>query len=56
MGNRTMVSAATLLTSLIGYWYAREIGKDAVPYVMIGGFIGSLIGETLSRQMENEKQ
>ena len=45
--DKTIVSSATLLTSLLAYWYARETGKDSVPYVMMGGFIGSIIGETI---------
>lgn len=47
MNDKTIVSTATLLTSLLTYWYAREAEKDAVPYVMLGGFIGSIIGETI---------
>lgn len=47
MKERSIVSTATLLTSLLTYWYAREAQKDAVPYVMLGGFIGALIGETI---------
>ena len=52
---KTIISSATLLTSLIAYLYARGAGKDAVPYVMIGGFIGSIIGETFveARQKKN---
>lgn len=47
MKEKSIVSTATLLTSLLTYWYAREAQKDAVPYVMLGGFIGALIGETI---------
>jgi len=47
MKEKAIVSTATLVTSLLSYWYAKEAGKDAVPYVMLGGFIGALIGETL---------
>jgi hypothetical protein len=50
MKEKAIVSTATLLTSLLSYWYAKEAGKDPVPYVMFGGFIGSLIGETLSEK------
>jgi uncharacterized membrane protein YfcA len=48
MREKTIVSTVTLLTSLLGYWYAKEIKQDAVPYVMIGGFIGSFIGDSVA--------
>ena len=47
MKEKTIVSTATLVASLLSYWYAREMQKDAVPYVMLGGFIGAIIGETI---------
>jgi uncharacterized membrane protein YfcA len=47
MKEKTIISTATLLTSLLTYWYAKEANKDAVPYVMMGGFLGSIIGETI---------
>ncbi len=47
MKERTIISTTTLLASLISYWYAKEAGKDAVPYVMMGGFIGAILGETI---------
>jgi hypothetical protein len=52
MKERTIVSTATLVTSLLTYWYAREAQKDAVPYVMLGGFIGALIGENDCRKIK----
>jgi len=53
---KTIVSSVTLLTSLITYWYAKENNKDAVPYVMIGGFIGSIIGETIAETIKDKNQ
>lgn len=53
MKEKTIVSATTLITSLLSYWYAREANKDAVPYVMMGGFLGSIIGETLAENFSN---
>jgi uncharacterized membrane protein YfcA len=47
MKEKSIVATATLITSLLSYAYAREAGKDAVPFVMVGGFIGSIIGETI---------
>jgi hypothetical protein len=46
MKDKTIVNSVTLITSLLAYLYAREAQKDTVPYVMMGGFIGSLLGET----------
>jgi uncharacterized membrane protein YfcA len=48
MKEKSIVATATLVTSLLSYLYAREADKDAVPYVMIGGFLGSIIGETIA--------
>ncbi len=56
MKDKAIVSAATLVTSLLSYWYAREANKDAVPYVMLGGFIGSLIGETIAEKVEKKEE
>lgn len=47
MKEKTIVSTVTLLTSLLAYWYSKEAQKDSVPYVMMGGFIGSIVGETI---------
>lgn len=47
MKEKTIVSTVTLLTSLLAYWYAREAQKDSVPYVMMGGFLGAIIGESI---------
>ncbi|HYG53137.1 MAG TPA: hypothetical protein VD905_19695 [Flavobacteriales bacterium] len=47
MKEKLIVSSCSLIASLACYFYARHVGKDEVPYVMIGGFIGAYIGETL---------
>ena len=47
MKDKTIVSSVTLISSLFAYLYAREAGKDTVPYVMMGGFIGSLLGDAI---------
>lgn len=37
-----------LAGSLIGYWIAKQLSKkDNYPYILIGGFIGSCLGEEL---------
>jgi uncharacterized membrane protein YfcA len=51
MKEKTIVSGFTLVASLLTYWYAKAAEKDAVPYVMMGGFIGSIIGETISEKL-----
>jgi len=55
MKEKTIVSGVTLLTSLLSYWYAKQSGKDAIPYVMFGGFIGAIIGETIAEKTKNVK-
>ena len=54
MKEKTIVSATTLAVSLLAYWYARAAGKDAVPYVMLGGFLGSLIAEGLTSNTQDK--
>jgi uncharacterized membrane protein YfcA len=54
MKEKTIISTATLVASLLTYWYAKQSGKDAVPYVMFGGFIGSIIGETIVEKVKKE--
>jgi hypothetical protein len=47
MNEKRIVSTVTLLTSLAGYFYAKQFEKDAIPIVMISGFFGALLGETI---------
>lgn len=49
MSEKTWVSALTLLGSLSSYYYAKSQERDAVPYVMIGGFVGAIAGEMIAR-------
>ncbi len=55
MKEKGIVATATLITSLLSYFYAREADKDAVPYVMVGGFLGSIIGETIAETVKKNK-
>jgi uncharacterized membrane protein YfcA len=55
MKEKTIVSTSTLAFSLVSYWYARNAQKDAVPYVMLGGFIGSIIGEMIIEQIKDKE-
>lgn len=48
MKEKTIVSTCTLLVSLACYIYARQQGKDAAPFVMVGGFFGAIIGEMIA--------
>lgn len=48
INEKTIVSSVTLLASLTTYFYAKTVERDAVPYVMVGGFIGAIIGEAIS--------
>jgi uncharacterized membrane protein YfcA len=56
MKEKTIVSTSVLLCSLLSYWYARNIQRDAVPYVMLGGFIGSVVGETVANRIVQNKK
>jgi hypothetical protein len=53
MNNKSITATSTLLGSLAAYYYAKQTGKDAVPFVMIGGFLGTLIGELMSSNGNN---
>lgn len=55
MREKTIVSTVTLLTSLLAYWYSKEAEKDSVPYVMMGGFFGSIIGESIAEKVVKSK-
>lgn len=55
MKEKTIVSTTTLLASLLTYWYAKEANKDAVPYVMFGGFVGAIIGEVIAEKIIGNK-
>jgi hypothetical protein len=55
MKEKTIVASVTLCASLLAYWYSRSAGKDSVPYVMMGGFIGSILGETIVEQAAKSK-
>lgn len=48
MKEKAIVSSFTLISSLTGYYYAKSKDKEAMPYVMVGGFIGALLGEALA--------
>lgn len=47
MRDKSIVSAMALALSLAGYFFAKHEAKDTTPYVMIGGFIGAYIGESI---------
>lgn len=55
MKEKTIVSTVTLLTSLLAYWYSKQAEKDTVPYVMMGGFLGSIIGESIAEKVTKQK-
>lgn len=45
---KAIVSSFTLISSLTGYYYAKSKEKEAMPYVMIGGFLGAMLGEVIA--------
>lgn len=54
MKERTVVSAFALLSSLGAYYYAKQYSKDTTPIVMIGGFLGALVGEIIFENTKKE--
>lgn len=51
MKEKAIVSSFTLVTSLTGYYYAKSAGKEILPFVMVGGFLGALLGEALAKAL-----
>jgi predicted Na+-dependent transporter len=47
LSEKTIVSSISLAASLAAYFYAKQTQKDVVPYVMIGGFLGAIVGEII---------
>ena len=47
MKEKVIVSSFTLITSLTGYFYAKSAEKDIVPYMMVSGFLGAVLGEAI---------
>lgn len=56
MKEKTIVSTTTLAASLLMYFYAKSVQKEAVPYVMIGGFMGAVIGESIVEFINKNKK
>ncbi len=54
MKEKAIVSSMTLITSLTGYFYARSAEKDVVPYMMVSGFLGALLGEAIAHTFFNK--
>lgn len=52
---KKLISAFTLVGTLAFYYYSKHNNKDAVPYTLIGGFIGAWIGEILAQSIINSK-
>ncbi len=43
-------------TSLLAYWYAKSAEKDTGPLVMLGGFVGSIIGENIVEHLQDKEK
>ena len=50
-----IISISTLTGSLIGYGVAKTTQKDATPYVMVGAFMGNILGEAIANIAEKYK-
>jgi hypothetical protein len=56
---RSFVSVFALCTSLGAYYLAKSTKKDTTPFVMIGGFVGAILGEIIleaHQQQQPQKQ
>lgn len=56
MKEKIIVSGTTLAASLLSYFYAKEEHRDAMPYVMIGGFLGALVGEIIVNVISKDEK
>lgn len=54
MDERRLVSTVTFLSSLAGYFYAKHFHKDAVPIVMMSGFFGAMLGESIYKALHKD--
>jgi uncharacterized membrane protein YfcA len=54
MKEKVIVSAFTVACSLATYFYAKQTQKDAAPFMMIGGFLGAVIGETIAHSLKGK--
>ena len=55
MSEKTIISAATLTGTLVGYYLSYQKEKHRIPFLLIGGFVGTLVGELLVRKQEKQK-
>jgi predicted Na+-dependent transporter len=56
LSEKTIVSSISLAASLAAYFYAKQTQKDVVPYVMIGGFLGAILGEAIAGIVVKDKK
>lgn len=49
MKERTIVSALAMIGSITAYYYAKHHAKDPTPLLMLGGFVGALVGEVVTQ-------
>jgi hypothetical protein len=56
MKEKSVVSACALLSSLGAYYYAKQTRKDTTPLVMIGGFLGALVGQSIYEYSQKQNK
>jgi hypothetical protein len=56
MTEKRLIATFTLIGSLASYYYGKAHEKDVVPYTMIGGFIGAIVGELISKSINNKPE
>jgi hypothetical protein len=52
---KVIVSSFTLVSTLTGYYYAKSENKDIMPYLMVGGFVGAILGEAIVHTFFNDE-
>ena len=53
---KTIINTVALLSSLFSLSYAKAAHKDPTTYVMVGGYVGMLLGEVLADQVKKTKE
>ena len=54
MNDKTIISAATLTGTLTGYYLSHWNEKHRIPFMLLGGFMGTLVGEILVNQRKRK--
>jgi uncharacterized membrane protein YfcA len=56
MKEKLIVSTCTLAASLASYYYAKHINKDTAPTMLIGAFLGAIVGEIVNGALADKNK